>query len=121
MWDIYIAETKIADPASHAKKQVAELDKTAKRSLEKRKFVTEQLEKDRKEIEHIEHQIEQINERYLPLCQNLTDAQERKAALLAVLDECIKDEKRVSSFIIFSFILLFLIATKISLSFFYHL
>ena len=42
---IYIAETTVADPAAHAKKQVSELDKTAKRSLAKRKFVTEQLEK----------------------------------------------------------------------------
>ena len=60
---IWLAETKIADPAAHAKKQVSELDKTAKRSLDKRRFVTEQLEKDEKEIHHIEDQIARINER----------------------------------------------------------
>lgn len=61
--NVFVGETRIADPAAHAKKQVAELDKTAKRSLEKRRNVTEQLEKDRKEIEHIESQIARINER----------------------------------------------------------
>ena len=42
---------------------MSELDKTAKRSLDKRRFVTEQLEKDEKEIHHIEDQIARINER----------------------------------------------------------
>lgn len=85
----------MADPAAHAKKQVAELDKTAKRSLAKRKFVTEQLEKDRKEIEHIENQISRINERYLPLCEHLKECKEKKANLTEVLALCIKDEKKV--------------------------
>ena len=61
--DNALAETKIADPASHAKKQVSELDKTAKRSIAKRKFITEQLENDEKEIHHIDAQIARINER----------------------------------------------------------
>ncbi len=89
------SETQIADPAAHAKKQVAELDKTAKRSLDRRKFVTEQLERDRKEVEHIDHQIEQINERYLPLCQHLEEAQAQKLSLTRILGSCIKDEKQV--------------------------
>ena len=32
-------ESKVRDPAQHAKNQVSELDKTAKRSLEKRRYV----------------------------------------------------------------------------------
>ena len=92
-----VAETKIADPAAHAKKQVAELDKTAKRSIAKRKFITEQLEKDEKEIHHIDAQIARINERYLPLCAHLKESQECKENLTAMLDSCVRDEKSIMS------------------------
>jgi hypothetical protein len=33
------AESQVRDPAQHAKNQVSELDKTAKRSIEKRRFM----------------------------------------------------------------------------------
>ncbi len=37
-------ETTVQDPATHAKRQVSELDKTAKRSLAKRKAANELVE-----------------------------------------------------------------------------
>ena len=87
------------------------MDKTAKRSLDKRRFVTEQLEKDEKEIHHIEDQIARINERfllkafylswidkflrYLPLCAHLKESKEHKENLAAMLEQCLQDEQRV--------------------------
>ena len=58
-------ETTVRDPAAHAKHQVTELDKTAKRSLEKRRQCTEQIEADKKELAHIEEQIHNIRIRYI--------------------------------------------------------
>ena len=43
-------EVEVKDPSSHAKKQVAELDKTAKKSLAKRKACTDQIAADKKEL-----------------------------------------------------------------------
>lgn len=57
-------ETKVRDPAAHARHQVSELDKTAKRSKDKRKRCNDQIEADLKEIGQIDEQIERINERY---------------------------------------------------------
>ena len=54
------AETTVRDPAAHAKNQITELDKTAQRSLAKRKKCTEQVEADKKELAHIEEQIRSI-------------------------------------------------------------
>lgn len=95
-------ETQIADPAAHAKKQVSELDKTAKRSLDKRKKCTENIEKDKKELAHIESQINRINTKYVQLCSSLQEARDKRDYLLQVLDTCVCDEKQVCSQIIFS-------------------
>ena len=54
----------VRDPAAHAKRQVSELDKTAQRSLAKRKNCTDQLDADTKELQHINDQIERIKTRY---------------------------------------------------------
>jgi len=54
---------QVRDPSSHAKRQVSELDKTAKRSLAKRKACNDQIEADKKELEEINHQIERIKQR----------------------------------------------------------
>ncbi len=54
------AETKVRDPAAHAKNQVSELDKTAKRSMAKRKAAKEQIEADTKEIAALEVQIAEL-------------------------------------------------------------
>ena len=55
---------KVRDPSQHAKRQVGELDKTAKRSLAKRKACNDQLESDKKELEHINQQIAMIKKGY---------------------------------------------------------
>lgn len=57
------AETTVRDPAAHAKNQITELDKTAKRSLDKRNKCTLQLEQDTKELAQIEEQIQRIKTR----------------------------------------------------------
>ena len=89
------SEVTVKDPSAHAKKQVAELDKTAKKSLAKRKACNEQLASDRKEIARLEQQIAQIHRQYDPLCEGLKDAKERKQALLKTLEQCSQEEKRM--------------------------
>lgn len=54
----------IRDPSSHARRQVAELDKTAKRSLSKRKSVTESNAKNQKALAQLEEQIASLRSRY---------------------------------------------------------
>lgn len=51
------SETKVRDPAAHARHQVVELDKTAKRSQARRKACHDSIEADKKEISHIDEQI----------------------------------------------------------------
>lgn len=62
------AETTVRDPAAHAKNQITELDKTAKRSLDKRTKCTLQLEEDSKSLGQIEEQIQRIRLRYVGIC-----------------------------------------------------
>lgn len=57
------SETTVRDPAAHAKNQITELDKTAKRSLDKRSKCTLQIEQDSKELAQIEEQIQRIKHR----------------------------------------------------------
>ena len=90
-------EVTVKDPSAHAKKQVAELDKTAKKSLAKRKACNEQLASDRKEIERLEVQIAQIHRQYDPLCESLKEAKDKKQALLRTLEQCSQEEKRMMS------------------------
>ena len=59
------SETTVRDPAAHAKNQITELDKTAKRSLDKRSKCTLQIEEDTKELAQIEEQIQRIKHRYV--------------------------------------------------------
>ncbi len=88
-------ETKVRDPSSHAKLQMSELDKSAKKSALKRKQCDDQIESDIKEIHHIDDQIERINTRYIPTCDALKDMEERRAALHKLLESCMKEEKQI--------------------------
>ena len=54
------SETTVRDPATHSKNQIIELDKTAQRSVAKRKECAEQIEADKKELAHVEEQIQNI-------------------------------------------------------------
>ena len=85
----------IRDPASHTKRQVGELDKQAKGSMMKRKFRLEQIDSDSKEIAHIDDEIGRIKSRYDPLCAALKERQQRRKELMATLEGCLKDEKRI--------------------------
>jgi len=89
------SEMTVKDPSEHAKRQVGELDKTAKKSLAKRKACNDQLEADAKEIEKINIQLERIHLRYDPLVESLRDKMERKAHLLKMLEQCLGEEKRM--------------------------
>ena len=51
------AETTVRDPAAHARLQFMELDKTAKRSMAKKKKCNEQLAADKKALSELEAQI----------------------------------------------------------------
>jgi len=55
----------VTDPSAHAKRQVAELDKTAKKSKEKRKLCNEQMEADTKELAYLEDQIKALHHKYV--------------------------------------------------------
>ena len=55
------SETKVRDPAAHARHQVVELDKTAKRSQARRKACHDSIEADKKEILHIDEQIQRCS------------------------------------------------------------
>ena len=88
-------EVGVSDPAAHAKRQVGELDKTAQRSLAKRKFITNQLASDAKELKHIQHEIDELNKSYLPLCKQLEDKLERRKKFLQQLDLCLQQQKGI--------------------------
>ena len=90
------SETTVRDPAAHANNQIRELDKTAKRSLDKRTKCALQLEEDAKALAHIEEQIQRIKHRYDPLVQHLADLREQRKAVQDTLNSCIAEEKRVS-------------------------
>ena len=81
------------DPSEHAKRQVAELDKTAKRSKEKKKAMLEQVDSDTKEIARIDEQLAAIHRTYDPLVAGLADKQAKKANLVALLEKCKNQEK----------------------------
>lgn len=51
----------VTDPSAHAKRQVSELDKTAKKSKEKRKLCNEQMASDSKELAYLEEQIKALH------------------------------------------------------------
>jgi hypothetical protein len=89
------SEVNIRDPAQHTKRQVGELDKQANGSMIKRKLRLEQIDSDSKEIAFIDEEIARIKSRYDPLCVNLKERQQRRKDLIATLESCVKDEKRI--------------------------
>ena len=72
-----------------------ELDKTAKKSSEKRKICNEQMAHDKKELAHLEEQIKAIHHNYDPLCIQLEENIKKKKDLLEKLNACQKEEHRV--------------------------
>lgn len=89
------SETTVRDPASHARHQVSELDKTAKRSQAQRKKCNDQIEADNKEIAKLTEQISRLRKKYDPLCEHLAQAKEQKQNLLKTLSVCVQDEKKI--------------------------
>jgi len=83
----------VKDPSEHAKRQVSELDKTAKKSKEKKKFMLEQVESDKKEIAKLNEQIQSIHLTYDPLVAGLEAKLQQKKQLLELLETCKKQEK----------------------------
>lgn len=90
------SECGVKDPAHQAKLAVSELDKTAKNSQAKRKKCIDQIDSDQHEIDHIDHQIAQIKERYDPLCAGLKEKEEQKKMMIKVLERCVADNHTVS-------------------------
>lgn len=88
-------ESQVADPSAHARRQVAELDKTAKRSLAKRKTVTETKSKNQKELAHLDAQIASLKARYDPLCEHLEESKKRRAEIVKTLQQCKQQEKQI--------------------------
>eukprot|EP01036_Dinobryon_divergens_P026821 gene26821-35511_t len=88
-------EANVKDPAAHAKHQVSELDKTAKRSQLRRKQCQESIEADQKEIAQLEEQINMLRIRYDPLCENLKSAKIKKQELMKTLGHCVVDQKEI--------------------------
>lgn len=92
-----VAEVQVRDPSEHAKRQVSELDKTAKNSAAKRKACEDQMEADQKELALIQEQLDFIHSRYDPLVDWLKQAHDDKKRLIETLESCKKEEKRIMS------------------------
>ena len=90
-----VAEVQVRDPSEHAKRQVSELDKTAKHSAAKRKAALDQMEADNKELALIQEQLDFIHSRYDPLVDWLKQAHDDKKRLIETLESCKKEEKRI--------------------------
>eukprot|EP01037_Dinobryon_pediforme_P023588 gene23588-25082_t len=88
-------EAQVRDPAAHAKHQVSELDKTAKRSQLRRKECEDSIMADKKEIMQLDEQINMLRIRYDPLCEHLKEAKDRKKELLEILANCLQDQKEI--------------------------
>ena len=88
-------EQSVKDPSQHAKRQVSELDKTAQRSLAKNKAIKEQLIADKKELEHLNHEIAELHKGYDPLVRDLKKKEEMKKHLLKQLDACTKQQRLI--------------------------
>ena len=84
----------VKDPSDHARRQVKELDKTAKKSKDKRKATLEQIEADKKEIAQIDKRLAEIHREYDPLVKALEEKLEKKKHLQAMLEQCKKTQKR---------------------------
>jgi hypothetical protein len=78
----------VKDPSEHAKRQVADLDKTAKKSRLKQKMMQEQVESDTRELARIEEQLAGIHKIYDPLVAGLEEKQKKRAELVKLLDQC---------------------------------
>ena len=89
------SDINIRDPAQHTRHQVSELDKQAKGGLAKRKFRLEQIDHDTKEIAQIDDEIFRIKQRYDPLCKSLEERRQKRKELMATLESCLKEEKRI--------------------------
>lgn len=87
----------VNDPSGHAKRQVAELDKTAKRSGERRKLCEEQMAYDMRELEQLDQQIQSVHRNYDPLCSQLQENMKRRNELVRTLESCRKQENLVMS------------------------
>ena len=87
----------VNDPSAHAKRQVAELDKTAKKSGERRKLCNEQMTQDMKELVQLDEQIKSVHRSYDPLCEQLEENIKRRKELVETLESCRKQENRVMS------------------------
>ena len=87
----------VNDPSGHAKRQVAELDKTAKRSGERRKLCKEQMAYDMRELTQLNKQIQNVHRNYDPLCLQLEEHTRRRNELVKTLESCRKQENLVMS------------------------
>ena len=87
----------VNDPSGHAKRQVAELDKTAKRSGERRKLCEEQMAYDMRELEQLDQQIQSVHRNYDPLCSQLQENMKKRNELVRTLESCRKQENLVMS------------------------
>ena len=85
----------VNDPSGHAKRQVAELDKTAKRSGERRKLCEAQMAADAKELAQLDEQIKSAHRSYDPLCIQLEENIKRRKELIETLESCRKQENQV--------------------------
>ena len=87
----------VNNPSAHAKRQVAELDKTAKKSGERRKLCNEQMTQDMKELVQLDEQIKSVHRSNDPLCEQLEENIKRRKELVETLESCRKQENRVMS------------------------
>lgn len=90
-----VSECTVKDPSEHAKRQVSELDKTAKASQLKRKLARESIDNNTKELVKLDEQIRSIKLNYDPLCTQLQENKEKKEHLMKVLAQCTAQEHQI--------------------------
>jgi chromosome segregation ATPase len=81
-------EVGVTDPSQHARRQVSELDKTAQRSLAKKKFTMDQMASDTKELKHLDKEINELRKGYDPLCRDLAEKEKKRKELIKQLESC---------------------------------
>jgi hypothetical protein len=74
---------------------VNELDKTAQRSLARRKATAEQLVADKKELAYLDAEIAELKKTYDPFCAELEGKIQLRVATLKQLDACLKHQAEI--------------------------
>lgn len=81
-----VNETPLRDPGAFAKQRIITIETKAKATLEKKKQMIKEIEREKEELEHIFYQITVLENRYKQLCDSLNDHKETKIRISTAYD-----------------------------------